>query len=116
MLKSQDDYTTLIATFEGFILLVYMIIDDLYQPVIPMCVPQRQNVITTQISDPKIITLNICNELLDMNFKKAWYLFAKWNYQHLPLLSGQMSSLIGCRTAPSRRVNILTRREGFFVF
>ena len=30
MLKFQDDYTTLIATFEDFILLVYTIIDDLY--------------------------------------------------------------------------------------
>ncbi len=29
MLKFQDDYTTLIATFEDFILLVYTIIDDL---------------------------------------------------------------------------------------
>lgn len=29
MLKVQDDYTTLIATFEDFILLVYTIIDDL---------------------------------------------------------------------------------------
>ena len=30
MLKFQDDYTTIIATFEDFILLVYTIIDDLY--------------------------------------------------------------------------------------
>ncbi len=30
MLKFQDDYTTLIVTFKGFILLVFTIIDDLY--------------------------------------------------------------------------------------
>ena len=29
MLKFQGDYTTLIATFEDFILLVYTMIDDL---------------------------------------------------------------------------------------
>jgi len=46
MLKFQDDYTTLIATFEDFILLVYTIIDDLYQPFVPASVSQRRNVIT----------------------------------------------------------------------
>ena len=42
MLKFQDDYTTLIATFEDFILLVYTIIDDLYQQSVPTCVSQRR--------------------------------------------------------------------------
>lgn len=31
MLKFQDNYTTTIATFEDFILIVYVIIDDLYR-------------------------------------------------------------------------------------
>ena len=31
MLKLQEDYTTFTATFEDFILLVFTIIDDLYQ-------------------------------------------------------------------------------------
>lgn len=44
MLKFQDDYTTLIATFEDFILLVYTIIDDLYQQFVPASVSQRRNV------------------------------------------------------------------------
>ncbi|MDE7430725.1 MAG: hypothetical protein K2N34_02240 [Lachnospiraceae bacterium] len=38
MLKFQDDYTTLIATFEDFILLVYVIIDDLCYCSHPYCV------------------------------------------------------------------------------
>ena len=38
MLKFQDNYTTLLATFEDFILLVYTIIDDLYQQVVPTSV------------------------------------------------------------------------------
>ena len=45
MLKFQDDYTTLIATFEDFILLVYTVIDDLYQQFVPMSVSKRRNVI-----------------------------------------------------------------------
>ena len=50
MLKCQDDYSTLIATFEDFILLVYTITDDLYRQVIPVSVSQRRNVNTSKIS------------------------------------------------------------------
>lgn len=35
MLKFQDDYTTLITTFEYFILSVFTIIDNLYQQSVP---------------------------------------------------------------------------------
>ena len=42
MLKFQDDYTTIIATFEDFILLVYAIIDDLYQQFVSSSVSQHK--------------------------------------------------------------------------
>ncbi len=54
MLKFQGDYTTLIAIFEDFILLVYTIIDDL-----------------------------ICSELIGIDSENAWYSFVKRNYRHL---------------------------------
>ena len=63
MLKFQDDYTTLIATFEDFILLVYTIVDDLYRQVVPVSVSHRRNVHTAKMSDSEIITLSICGEL-----------------------------------------------------
>lgn len=44
MLEFQDDYTTLIATFEDFILLVYTMVDDLYRQFIPFSVSQMRNV------------------------------------------------------------------------
>lgn len=63
MLKFQDDYTTLIATFEDFILLVYTIVDDLYRQVVSVSVSQRRNVDTAKMSDSEIITLSIRGEL-----------------------------------------------------
>ncbi len=63
MLKFQDDYTILIATFEDFILLVYTIIDDLYRQVVSVSVSQRRNVDTAKMSDSEIITLSIRGEL-----------------------------------------------------
>ncbi len=71
MLKLQDDYTTLIATFEDFILLVFTIIDDLYQQFVPASVSQRKNVHTAKMSDTEIITLSICGELVGMDSENA---------------------------------------------
>ncbi len=67
MLKFQNDYTTLIATFEDFILLVYTIIDDLYQQFVPDSVSQRRNVDSAKLSDSEIITLSICGELVGID-------------------------------------------------
>lgn len=83
MLKFQDHYTTLIATFEDFILLVYTIIDDLYKQFVPASVSQRRNVNTAKMSDSEIITLSICGELVGTDSENAWYSFVKRNYRHL---------------------------------
>ncbi len=83
MLKFQDDYTTLIATFEDFILLVYTIVDDLYQQAVPVSVSQRRNVNTAKMSDSEIIALSICGELTGTDSENAWYSFVKRNYRHL---------------------------------
>ena len=83
MLKFQDDYTTLIATFEDFILLVYTIIDDLYQQFVPVSVSHRRNVDSAKMSDSEIIALCICGELIGMDSENAWYSFVKRNFRHL---------------------------------
>jgi len=83
MLKFQDDYTTFIATFEDFILLVFSIIDDLYQQAVPTSVSQRRYVGMAKMSDSEIITLSICGELLGIDSENAWYSFVKRNFRHL---------------------------------
>lgn len=83
MLKFQGNYTTLIATFEDFILLVYTMIDDLYQQFVPASVSKRRNVSTAKMSDSEIITLSICSELIGIDSENAWYSFVKRNYRHL---------------------------------
>ena len=83
MLKFQDNYTTILTTFEDFILLVYTIIDDLYHQFVPSSVSQRRNVDTAKMSDSEIITLSICGELAGIDSENAWYSFVKRNYRHL---------------------------------
>ena len=83
MLKFQDDYTTLITTFEDFILLVFTMVDDLYKQFVPSSVSQRRNISTAKMSDSEIIALSICSEVIGIDSEKAWYSFVKRNYRHL---------------------------------
>ncbi len=83
MLKFQNNNTTVIATFEDFILLVYTVIDDLYQQFVPVSVSQRRNVNNAKMSDSEIITLSICGDLIGIDSENAWYSFVKRNYRHL---------------------------------
>lgn len=64
-------------------LLVYAIIDDLYQQFVPSSVSQKRNITTAKMSDFEIITLSISSELVDIDSENAWYSFVKRNYRHL---------------------------------
>ena len=60
MLKFQNNNTTVIATFEDFILTVYVIIDELYHQFAPPEVTSRRHILDAKLSDPEIITISIC--------------------------------------------------------
>lgn len=83
MLKFQDNYTTTIATFEDFILTVYVMIDELYCRFAPPEVTQRRQIQNAKLSDPEIITIGICGELAGIDSENAWYSFVKRNYRYL---------------------------------
>lgn len=83
MLKFQDNYTTIVTNFKDFILLVYVVIDDLYREYAPESVSGRRNYCAAKLSDSEIITISICGELMGIDSENAWYSFAKKNYCHL---------------------------------
>lgn len=83
MLKFQDNNTTVLATFEGFILTVYVIIDDLYHQFAPPEVAFRRHVLDAKLSNPEIITVSICGELAGIGSENAWFSFVEKNYRHL---------------------------------
>lgn len=83
MLKFQDNHTTIIATFEDFIVTVYVIIDDLYSQYAPDAVCKRRNIQDAKLSDPEIITIGICGELVGIDSENAWFSFVKKNYRYL---------------------------------
>ena len=118
MLKFQDNYTTIITTFEDFILLVYTIIDDLYHQFVPSSVSQRRNVDTAKMSDSEIITLSICGELAGIDSENAWYSFVKRNYRHLfprlcsrTRLNRTRRALLGDRTSPTEADPLISNTD-----
>ena len=58
MLKFQDNNTTVIATFEDFILTAYVIIDELYHQFAPPEVTRRRHILNAKLSDSEIITIS----------------------------------------------------------
>lgn len=83
MLKFQDNNNTIIATFEDFILLTFVVIDDLYKQFVPSHVSKRRNYQYSKMSDSEIITICICGELVGIDSENAWYSFVKRNFRHL---------------------------------
>lgn len=75
--------TTAPTTFEDFILMVYVIIDDLYLRYAPPEVAKRRHASDAKLSDPEIITISLCGELVGIDSENAWYSFVKKNYRHL---------------------------------
>ena len=83
MLKFQNNNTTVIKTFEDFILTVYVVIDDLYHQFAPPEITSRRHIRDAKLSDPEIITISICGELAGVDSENAWFSFVKKNYRHL---------------------------------
>ena len=83
MLKFQDNNTTIIATFEDFILTTYVIIDELYHQFAPPEVTSRRHILDAKLSDSEIITISLCGELAGVDSENAWFSFVKRNYRHL---------------------------------
>ena len=83
MLKFQDNNTTVIATFEDFILTASVIIDELYHQFAPPEVTRRRHILNAKLSDSEIITISLCGELAGVDSENAWFSFVKRTYRHL---------------------------------
>ena len=83
MLKFQSNYNTTIENLEDFILIVFVLIDDLYQEYTPSSISQRRQIQTAKLSDSEIITIAICGEVMGIASERAWFSFVKKNLRYL---------------------------------
>lgn len=110
MLKFQNNNTTDIATFEDFILTVYVMIDDLYHQFAPNEVVHRRHVSDAKLSDSEIITICICGELIGVDSEYVWFSFAKKNYCHLFPNIGSRSRFNRTRRALLQTTDLLRQK------
>ena len=82
-MKFQDNYNMQIENMEDFILISYVMIDELYKQYAPQEVTKRKNVSKVKLSDSEIITISICGELAGIDSENSWYNFVKKNYRYL---------------------------------
>ena len=83
MMKIQENYTIENQSFEDFILLIFVLTDDLYKKIAPDKVKCRANIEKALLSDSEIITIAMCGEIIGIDSEKAWFNFVKRNLRHL---------------------------------
>ena len=83
MSKFQAEYSIARQSFEDFILVVYVLVDDLYKKVAPDGVKCRRNMDKALFSDSEIITIALCGEIVGVDSESAWYSFVKKNFRQL---------------------------------
>ena len=83
MSKFKSEYSIAHQSFEDFILVIYVLVDDLYKKVAPNQVKYRPNVDKALLSDSEIITIAICGETVGADSENAWYSFVKKNFRSL---------------------------------
>ena len=62
---------------------IFVIIDDIYNEIIPITVSNRRNIKDSKLSDSEIITISIVGELLTIDSEKAFFSLLKKEYKNL---------------------------------
>lgn len=83
MSKFQEEYSIANQSFEDFILVIFVLVDDLYKKVAPNQVKCRPNIDKALLSDSEIITIALCGELVGVDSENAWYSLVKKNFRYL---------------------------------
>ena len=77
MLKFQEEYSIAHQSFEDFILVIFVLVDDLYKKVAPHSIKYRRNIDKALLSDSEIITIALCGEIIGVDSENAWYSLVK---------------------------------------
>ncbi|SNS36090.1 hypothetical protein SAMN05446037_1008146 [Anaerovirgula multivorans] len=84
MLEFSKEYSIKeIGDLKDFITVTYILINDIYQRVLPTHIKKLRNINTSILSDSEIITISIVDELLTIYSEKAWLGFCKKNLPDL---------------------------------
>ena len=74
-IQDQENLTDLFTN-------IFVIIDDIYNDIIPITVSNRRNIKDSKLSDSEIITISIVGELLTIDSEKAFFSLLKREYKN----------------------------------
>ena len=60
-----------------------MLIDDVYNEIIPYSIRNRRNISDSKLSDSEVISISIVGEAITVDSEKAWFYFFKKNFKNL---------------------------------
>jgi len=66
---------------KDFFTVTFVLIDDIYNEIIPESIKNRRNVFESKLSDSEIITISLVGEAAMIASEKAWFNFVKKNYR-----------------------------------
>lgn len=83
MLEFTYYNTEKIDNLKDFFTVVFVLIDDVYNEIIPSSIKNRRNISDSKLSDSEIISISIVGEAITVDSEKAWFYFVKKNFKDL---------------------------------
>ena len=73
MLKHNNYYIQEVKNLTDLFTIIFTIVDDIYNDIIPISIRNRRNIKDSKLSDSEIITISIVGELLTIDSEKAFF-------------------------------------------
>ena len=83
MLELNNYYIHKLENLTDLFTNIFVIIDDIYNEIIPNSIRNRRNIKDSKLSDSEIITISIVGELLTINSEKSFFSLLKREYKSL---------------------------------
>ena len=75
MLEFTYYNTENIDNLKDFFIVSFVLIDDVYNEIIPASIKNRRNISQIKLSDSEIITISLVGEALTIDSENAWFNF-----------------------------------------
>ena len=83
MLELNNYYIQELENLTDLFTSIFVIIDDIYNEIIPISIKNRRNIKDSKLSDSEIITISIVGELLTIDSEKSFFSLLKREYKAL---------------------------------
>ena len=83
MLELNNYYIQKVENLTDLFTIIFTIVDDIYNDIIPINIRNRRNIKDSKLSDSEIITISIVGELLTIDSEKAFFSLLSREYSKL---------------------------------